>query len=272
MMEDSLPVWCERCDKQGFVCVDDAEHSYFAICERCGWETSLVFCPKCMMGGEFVSGIDERPTSWVCPSCDIRYELPANFYNQPVPISWQSSGRLDHLIYEEKLDIRFLHGSEPKRQLLLTVVLLGGPFVLLGPFLILVSHGLPLWPLLPPLLLNLIWALFVGVGHRSMSWDEFASLSLQKKRQRMYYDSAWYYLYVGGTGLFPIIASLWSTIWIGYFGGLNELFDGLGLMLSWLGISGILLPFGVRAISIAWTQYRRWHKLGSSNGEAGARR
>jgi hypothetical protein len=57
-----LPIWCVQCDKQGFIFVDDAEQPYFVVCKRCGWETSEVFCPKCVIGGEFVEDVGKRPT------------------------------------------------------------------------------------------------------------------------------------------------------------------------------------------------------------------
>jgi hypothetical protein len=81
-----LPIWCVQCDKQGFIFVDDAEQPYFVVCKRCGWETSEVFCPKCVIGGEFVEDVDKRPTSWRCPECGTEYNLPQSFYDEPVPL------------------------------------------------------------------------------------------------------------------------------------------------------------------------------------------
>jgi hypothetical protein len=81
-----LPIWCEQCDRQGLVSVDDVEQPYFVVCKRCGWETSEVFCPKCVIGGEFVEDVGKRPKSWKCPDCGTEYDLPESFYDEPVPL------------------------------------------------------------------------------------------------------------------------------------------------------------------------------------------
>ena len=82
--KDYLPSWCEVCNREGFIFVDDPEGSYFVICKSCGWETSEVWCPKCGMGGEFVKNIDKRPSNWVCPNCKTKYQLPKEFYEKPI--------------------------------------------------------------------------------------------------------------------------------------------------------------------------------------------
>ena len=84
--KDYVPLWCEQCDKQGLVFVDDIEQPYFIVCKRCGWEASQVFCPKCVIGGEFVRHIEERPMVWTCPDCETEYRLPASFYDESVPL------------------------------------------------------------------------------------------------------------------------------------------------------------------------------------------
>jgi hypothetical protein len=82
--QESLPIWCVQCDKQGLIFVDDIEQPYFVVCKRCGWETSEVYCPKCNIGGEFVEDVGKRPTSWRCPDCGTEYDLPESFYDKPV--------------------------------------------------------------------------------------------------------------------------------------------------------------------------------------------
>jgi hypothetical protein len=84
LYKESLPIWCVQCDKQGLIFVDDIEQPYFVVCMRCGWETSEVFCAKCVIGGEFVAQIEQRPRSWTCPDCGTEYALPASFYDEPV--------------------------------------------------------------------------------------------------------------------------------------------------------------------------------------------
>lgn len=84
--KDYLPIWCENCDQQGFIFVDNPEGSFFAICKTCGWETSEVWCPKCGMGGEFVRNIGKRPTSWNCPNCKTKYDLPNGFYENSLTL------------------------------------------------------------------------------------------------------------------------------------------------------------------------------------------
>jgi hypothetical protein len=84
--KDPLPIWCEDCDQQGYIFVDDPEASYFVACKACGWETSEVWCPRCQMGGEFVSDISEHPLTWNCPNCKTQYELPSTFYDNPIKL------------------------------------------------------------------------------------------------------------------------------------------------------------------------------------------
>jgi hypothetical protein len=84
--KEELPIWCEGCDQQGFIFVDDMQKPTFVVCSRCGFEASQVWCPKCEMGGDFVSDIEDRPIYWVCTSCMKRYSLPDNFYEEPVPL------------------------------------------------------------------------------------------------------------------------------------------------------------------------------------------
>ncbi len=82
--KDYSPIWCEGCNQQGYIFVDNLEGSYFVICKTCGWETSDVWCPQCGMGGEFVRNIDKRPSSWKCSNCNTKYELANGFYDNPV--------------------------------------------------------------------------------------------------------------------------------------------------------------------------------------------
>jgi hypothetical protein len=80
------PIWCENCNQQGFIFVDNLEGSHFVTCKSCDWETSDVWCSKCGMGGEFVRKIGKRPTSWSCPNCKTKYMLPNEFYNEPITL------------------------------------------------------------------------------------------------------------------------------------------------------------------------------------------
>jgi len=82
--KDYLPIWCEDCDQQGFIFVDDPEGFFFAICKTCGWETSEVWCPKCGMGGGFVKNLKKRPPDWTCPNCKTKYQLANEFYEKPI--------------------------------------------------------------------------------------------------------------------------------------------------------------------------------------------
>src|SRR5215204_5986437 len=80
------PVWCEGCDQQGYIFIDNLEGSHFVTCITCGWETSDVWCPKCGMGGEFVKNLRKRPSFWNCPNCKTKYELPQGFYENPISL------------------------------------------------------------------------------------------------------------------------------------------------------------------------------------------
>ena len=79
-----FPIWCEDCDQQGYIFIDDFESPHFVVCKTCGWETSDVWCPTCGMGGEYIRNIAKRPASWNCPKCKTKYELPIGFYENPI--------------------------------------------------------------------------------------------------------------------------------------------------------------------------------------------
>jgi hypothetical protein len=84
--KDYLPIWCEDCDCQGYIFVDNFELPYFVVCKTCGYETSQVWCPKCQSSGEFVENISKRPFSWQCSICKTKYNLPNGFYKNPITL------------------------------------------------------------------------------------------------------------------------------------------------------------------------------------------
>jgi hypothetical protein len=84
--KEFIPIWCEKCNRQGGIFIDDPEKPCFVICKTCGWETSQVWCPECGMGGGFVEEISTRPMSWSCPECETVYQLPQGFYNKSVEL------------------------------------------------------------------------------------------------------------------------------------------------------------------------------------------
>ncbi len=119
-----LPIWCETCDQQGYIYLDDPDQPAFVVCSRCGFEASQVWCPKCGMGGDFIRNIEDRPMSWVCTGCKTRYKLPASFYETPV-----------HLYMRDELVAGTLRQGQPfvsstKLVDLLSYVLLGGVFII----------------------------------------------------------------------------------------------------------------------------------------------
>jgi hypothetical protein len=86
MSQEFIPVWCENCNRQGVIFIEDAEEPCFVVCQTCGWETSQVWCPKCGMGGGFVEEIGKRPKNWNCPTCKTLYQLPQGFYKKSVEL------------------------------------------------------------------------------------------------------------------------------------------------------------------------------------------
>jgi len=88
--KDFLPIWCEQCNVQGYIFVEDAEIPAFLICKKCGYEASQVWCPTCGMGGDFIKDIKKRPTFWYCSKCRTKYQLPSTFYDNPVTIHPES--------------------------------------------------------------------------------------------------------------------------------------------------------------------------------------
>ncbi len=82
--KECIPAWCEDCNSEGYIFVDNPESAYFVICKGCGWKTSYAWCPKCGMGGAFVRNLGERPSDWVCPDCKTKYQLPNEFYEKTI--------------------------------------------------------------------------------------------------------------------------------------------------------------------------------------------
>ncbi|MFL7792465.1 MAG: hypothetical protein AB8I69_10025 [Anaerolineae bacterium] len=81
--KDLLPVFCERCDRDGELLVGKAVYlePHFVVCQNCGWEAAAVWCPKCEMGIQL--NVEQRSSSWVCPDCGTEYHFPTGFYDQP---------------------------------------------------------------------------------------------------------------------------------------------------------------------------------------------
>ncbi|NOH12483.1 MAG: hypothetical protein HND51_12620 [Chloroflexi bacterium] len=79
------PVWCEGCNAQGEIEVDDPEGNYFVICEVCGTETAEVWCDE-GVGGQFVHNVEERPMEYDCEICKKTHRLPDDFYEKPVAL------------------------------------------------------------------------------------------------------------------------------------------------------------------------------------------
>ena len=81
---------CEGCEEEGIYFVNDFEENSFLKCNKCGKETSDVWCEKCGMGGPFVENIEERPNNWKCPDCKSEYTLPNDFYTNSTTLYLES--------------------------------------------------------------------------------------------------------------------------------------------------------------------------------------
>jgi hypothetical protein len=99
---DEIPVYCEGCQRNGLYSIPSTNEDHFVVCSDCGWETSMVWCEKCGMGGDFVSHLPTRPKSWVCPDCETTYSLPAIFYRQPVYITFDNPTLIEQEKKREK--------------------------------------------------------------------------------------------------------------------------------------------------------------------------
>lgn len=255
-MPEIFPVWCDQCKKQGYVRIErseDALASHRVVCSNCGWQTSLVFCPRCQIGGQFVEGVETRPQCWTCPECGTRYELPQTFYSEYVLLRFGKTDEFNsQFLYDERIDLRFLHGE--KRKILLTNGLL--IFLLVLPCFLVYTRDA--WPLLIVLVVAWGWSLMVWVGHRPMPWEKFNALTDLEKRQRAYYDSAWAHLHGGGFALFMAIIFAWAALLIARLTPLKslvELIAGISLL---GGLSLLLAYIGVKSFTIAATQFRKW--------------
>jgi UDP-N-acetylmuramyl tripeptide synthase len=80
---ERLPVICSRCNRQGYIEIENVEESHWTRC-LCGQAIASVWCPKCEMGGDFVSRIEKQPSDWTCPDCKTQYQLPLTYYKTPL--------------------------------------------------------------------------------------------------------------------------------------------------------------------------------------------
>jgi hypothetical protein len=117
--KDFQPIYCEKCEQQGFIFADDMNAPLFVVCSRCGWETSQVWCPKCGMGGDFINErVKDRPESWVCPDCKTEYTLPKAFYQKPI-----------HLYLEDELPVNIRSHTAKQKPSFGKITLLGYLFI-----------------------------------------------------------------------------------------------------------------------------------------------
>jgi hypothetical protein len=65
------------------------------------------------------------------------------------------------------------------------------------------------------MLLNIVWALIIALGHRSIAWEEFKNLSYMRQQQRLYYESMWLRVYQAGYAIFASGAFLWGMVNMG---------------------------------------------------------
>ncbi|MCP4418805.1 MAG: hypothetical protein GY805_19490 [Chloroflexi bacterium] len=139
---------------------------------------------------------------------------------------------------QERLSInpepRFLHSTQSKPEILLVTSLLGGPFLLL--FALMGRSGrTSLWPLGIVIAVFAGWAFFIGIGHRSISEDDYFALPQDEKIHRLFYESMWWRLYQGGFALLASGAVIWGAMEI------MIRFDFLTLLPLFLGSYLLLL-------------------------------
>ena len=118
--QESIPIWCEDCNSQGYIFIDDPEQPCFVVCKTCGWETSQVWCPKCGMGGGFVEETEKRPLNWSCPTCKTRYRLPQEFYKESVALIVEKdlSPDIRKLISSRKSILNLFKPTQTKKELI----------------------------------------------------------------------------------------------------------------------------------------------------------
>jgi len=96
--KDFQPIYCEKYKQQGFIFVEDIDQPTFVVCDRCGYETSQFWYPKCEMGGCFVENIEKRPLSWIYSNCRTKYILPDSFYEKHLQLYLEKDLPVEMLI------------------------------------------------------------------------------------------------------------------------------------------------------------------------------
>jgi hypothetical protein len=165
--QESIPIWCEGCNQQGYIFVDDPERPCFVVCQNCQSETSQVWCSKSGMGGAFVDNLVVRPHHWQCPDCATEYRLPKDFYEEPVALIPENQLQPDALEIirsrksniVKKLQLDYIL-TPHFRSCVLYLLLLFGPWVLLYMLLDYVSLGERSFNFAVVLLLGTAWILF----------------------------------------------------------------------------------------------------------------
>ena len=122
--KDWIPIWCEPCNQQGYIFIDDPHRTYYVICKSCGSEYSQAWCSECEIGGDFVREIRNQPSSWVCSDCKKEYKISSLIYKNPVSLY------LEDMLSDEILD-RIENSSQsrislPPNKLIIYFVLLLG--------------------------------------------------------------------------------------------------------------------------------------------------
>ena len=133
-------------------------------------------------------------------------------------------GKLREQEIEEQLSIRydprFFYGKKAE---ILLVAPLGASMPLALALFARWRRDAALWPIWIPLALNVLWALFVAIAHRSSSKDDYESLPKEEQMRRWYYDSFWLEFYKS-IGVFSFsVASIWAALEFGFTYGYSVL-------------------------------------------------
>jgi|WetSurMetagenome_2_1015567.scaffolds.fasta_scaffold563722_1 hypothetical protein len=116
LYKDFQPIWCENCNQQGYIFMENSNQPALVVCSRCEYETSQVSCPNCDMRGAFVKNLVKKPNSWICDRCGTNYSLPTFFYENPVHLYLEDELPLDVFKRIKPIKVYKLFG--PKNSLL----------------------------------------------------------------------------------------------------------------------------------------------------------
>lgn len=83
---ESLPEWCEKCNKQGFYFPENNKLTYLVIHKKCRYEFLNVWCEHCQTGFTLPTINMRKSETWQCPSCYAKNQINHLVFQNPIEL------------------------------------------------------------------------------------------------------------------------------------------------------------------------------------------